>query len=98
VAGERFDVVLCNPPFFRGTPRTPFEAALYSTDLARRFSDALPGHLTEGGIALVVLSTEGDIAGYEAAFRDAGLAYRIAVERDLISERVRLYRLAPLPR
>lgn len=98
VAGERFDVVLCNPPFFRGTPRTPFEAALYSTDFARRFSAALPVHLTEGGFALVVLSTEGDIAGYETAFRDAGLTFQIVAERDLISERVRLYRLAPLPR
>lgn len=93
VAGERFDVVLCNPPFLRGTPRTPFEGALYSTDFARRFSAALPVHLTEGGFALVVLSTEGDIAGYEAAFREAGLTFQIVAERDLISERVCLYRL-----
>jgi methylase of polypeptide subunit release factors len=98
VAGERFDVVLCNPPFYHGEPRTPFEGALYSTDFAGRFSDGLPGHLTESGFALVVLSTDGDIAGFEAAFRDAGLAFRIVAERDLVSEIVRLYRLAPMPR
>ena len=95
VAGERFDAVLCNPPFYRGAPRTPFEVALYSTDFACRFSAALTHHLAAEGFALVVLSSDGDITGFEAAFRDAGLACRIEAERDLISERVRLYRLTP---
>jgi len=95
VAGERFDAVLCNPPFYRGEPRTPIEVALYSTGFARRFSDALPHHLTAGGVALVVLSSDGDIAGFETAFREAGLAFQTVAERDLVSERVRLYRLAP---
>lgn len=94
VAGERFDVVFCNPPFYRGEPRTPFEVALYSTDFARRFADGLTHHLVADGFALVVLSSDGDITGFETAFRDAGLAFRTEAERDLVSERVRLYRLA----
>jgi release factor glutamine methyltransferase len=94
VAGERFDVVLCNPPFYRGEPRTPFEMTLYSTDFARRFAAALTHHLMADGFALVVLSSDGDIAGFEAAFRDAGLAFRTETERDLVSERIRLYRLS----
>jgi release factor glutamine methyltransferase len=94
VAGERFDVVLCNPPFYRGEPRTPFEIALYSTNVAERFSGALSLHLTPLGFALVVLSSDGDLAGFEAAFRDAGLTFRTETERDLVSERVRLYRLS----
>lgn len=95
VAGERFDVVLCNPPFYRGEPRTLLDGALFSTDFAERFSGALSLHLTPQGVALVVLSSDGDIAGFEAAFRDAGLAFQTVAERDLVSERVRLYRLAP---
>jgi release factor glutamine methyltransferase len=95
VAGERFDVVLCNPPFYRGEPRTPLDGALFSTDFAERFSGALSLHLTPQGFALVVLSSDGDIAGFEAAFRDAGLTFQTVAERDLVSERVRLYRLAP---
>jgi len=95
VAGERFDVVLCNPPFYRGEPRTPLEVAFYSTEFARRFSAGLTHHLMADGFALVVLSSDGDIGGFEAAFRDAGLAFRAVAEQDLVSERVRLYRLTP---
>jgi len=94
VAGERFDVVLCNPPFYRGEPRTPLDGALFSTDFAERFSGALSLHLTPQGFGLVVLSSDGDITGFETAFRDAGLAFQTVAERDLVSERVRLYRLA----
>jgi hypothetical protein len=43
----------------------------------------------------VVLSSDGDIAGFEAAFRDGGHTFQTVAERDLVSERVRLYRLAP---
>ena len=93
VAGERFDVVLCNPPFYRGEPRTPLDGALFSTDFAERLSGALSLHLTPQGFALVVLSSDGDIAGFEAAFRDAGLAFQTVAERDLVSEQIRLYRL-----
>ncbi len=94
VSGERFDVVLCNPPFYRGEPRMPLDGALFSTDFAERFSGALSLHLTPQGFALVVLSSDGDIAGFETAFRDAGLTFQTVAERDLVSERVRLYRLA----
>lgn len=94
LAGERFDVVLCNPPFYPGRPQTPLEGAFYSIDFADRFCAALPHHLAADGFALMVLSSAGDEAGFERAFRDAGLAFQTVAEKDLVSERVRLYRLA----
>jgi release factor glutamine methyltransferase len=93
VAEDRFDVVLCNPPYYRGRPGSPLGEAFSSDDFAERFSAGLPDHLETGGSALVVLSTDGDESGFLRAFAAAGLDTEIESERDLISETVRLYRL-----
>ncbi len=60
VAGERFDLVLFNPPFLRGEPRDERDAAWRSSDVAARFAASLNAHLTPGGAALLLLSTFGD--------------------------------------
>lgn len=62
VAGQRFDLILFNPPYYRGTPRDPGDQAWRSPDAFDRFLGELPAHLTPNGRALVVLSTDGDIA------------------------------------
>lgn len=59
VAGERFDLILFNPPFLRGTPLNDRERAWRSNDVAERFAADLHGHLTPSGFALVLLSTFG---------------------------------------
>ncbi|MDI3339978.1 MAG: methyltransferase domain-containing protein [Sphaerobacter sp.] len=102
VAGERFDLVLFNPPFYRGIPRDEFDRAWRSPDVAERFAAELASHLTEGGCALVVLSSDGDAPGFLHAAADAGLAIEVVAERDLINEVLRIYRLtaaviSPLP-
>ncbi len=56
---DAFDLVLFNPPFFRGAPSTPAEAAWRGTDVIERFAAGLPAALAAGGCALVVLSTDG---------------------------------------
>jgi release factor glutamine methyltransferase len=94
VGGERFDVVLCNPPFYLGEPRTLLEGAFYSTDFAARFSGELPSHLAANGFALVVLSSAGDEAGFEQAFLHAGLSSGVVAARKLAIETIRVYRLA----
>ena len=93
VTDERFEAVLCNPPFYRGRATTQLERAFRSPDFAARFANELSAHLTENGCALVVLSSDGDELGFTAAFHDAGLAARAIDERDLISETVRVYRV-----
>ncbi len=60
-----------------------------------RFAAALPRHLTPGGRALVLLSTDGDEAGFLAAFSAAGLVATVHARADLRSEVVTVYRLEP---
>jgi release factor glutamine methyltransferase len=93
VAGERFELVLSNPPFYRGDGDGGIEIALRSPDFAERFAGRLGAHLGAGGRALVVLSTAGDEAGFLAAFRAAGLLVAEVLRRDLVSEVVTVYRL-----
>ena len=58
VAGERFDLVLFNPPFLIGAPKDDRDAAWRSEDTARRFAAGLaePSHSGRHGLgaALVV--------------------------------------------
>lgn len=92
VPGERFDVVLFNPPFFRGEPASDLERALWSNDVMERFAAGLHHHLSPGGYALVVLSSDGDVAGCLRAFEDNGLCGDVLAERDLVSETLLMYR------
>ena len=95
VAGERFDVVLFNPPFYRGAPRDGLDRAWRSDDVVERFAAGLADHLTPRGYALVVLSSNSDLPAFLHAFAGAGLAVETIAERDMVSERLVVYRLRP---
>lgn len=73
VEGERFDLVLFNPPLYHGQPTTFLEAAWRSEDCLVRFAEQIRNHLEPGGRALVVLSTEGDCEGVLWRLRASGL-------------------------
>jgi|SRR6266481_259870 len=62
VMSERFDLVLFNPPFFRGQPKPGdlFDLSWRSTDVFERFAAGLQAVLKPGGRALVLLSTDGN--------------------------------------
>ncbi len=95
VEDERFDVVLFNPPYLPGHPRSEFERALRSTDTIERFAAALGGHLTTDGIALVLLSSIGDEAAHLESFRSHGFSAEPVVHRNLLVERLTVYRMRP---
>lgn len=95
VAGERFDVVLFNPPFYRGAPRDDLDRAWRSDDVVERFAAGLADHLAPGGCALVVLSSNSDLPAFLRAFAGAGLAVETLAERDMVSETLVVYRLRP---
>lgn len=59
VAGERFELVTFNPPYFRGPPRSDLDAAWRGDDVLERFADGLPAVLAPEGRALLVLSSDG---------------------------------------
>ena len=69
---ERFDVVLFNPPFLRGSAQGSFEGAFYAGDVAERFAAGLGEHLNPGGYALLLLSSLGDAPGFLQQLRWKG--------------------------
>ncbi|MBI3969502.1 MAG: methyltransferase [Chloroflexi bacterium] len=97
VAGERFDVVLFNPPYFRGSPRDLLDRAWRSNDAVERFAAGLDAHLTDRGHALVILSSDGDSETFLRVFRECGFDIGAELRRDLINEVVTVYRLSRGP-
>jgi HemK-related putative methylase len=91
VREERFDVILFNPPYYRGQPRDFADRAWRSPDTFDRFLSELPEHLTEQGYALVVLSTDGEITS--ALMAAAQLTTRIIQQHDLIIEILTVYEI-----
>ena len=90
---ERFDVVLFNPPYYRGRPRDQLDQAWRSPDVLDRFACQLPRVLAPSGYALVVLSSDGEQAAFLNAFRANGLGYEIVTRRDLLNETLTVYRV-----
>ncbi len=91
VRAEQFDLVLFNPPYFRGKPRSPLDAAWRSVDVFDRFLRELPAHLTPTGRALVVLSSDGEIA--DALAEAKQLSTRVVRRRDFINEILAIYEI-----
>jgi HemK-related putative methylase len=93
VRGQRFEVVLFNPPYFRGVPRAGFDQAWRATDVVERFAAGLLAHLTPSGRALVILSSDADTTAFLEAFRLNDLVAEVVFRRDLLNEVVTVYRL-----
>jgi len=72
LAGETFDVVLFNPPFFPGPQKDPFTTAWCFGDLPGRFASELGRHLKPGGSAVLLLSTNGACREYSDALQARG--------------------------
>ena len=91
VRGERFDVVLFNPPYYRGEPRDGLDHAWRSPDVIERFSLQLADHLTPSGHALLVLSSDGEQSAFLQALAANGCTYRAISERDFGNEQMTVY-------
>lgn len=92
VPGERFDMVLFNPPFFAGEPRTDLERAWRSVDVPERFAQGLDAALAQRGVALVVVSSHGGEQRTVGALTAAGFAVTPALVADLGDEIVTIVR------
>jgi HemK-related putative methylase len=93
VAAERFDLILFNPPFFRGAPRDDRDRAWRSNDVVERFAADLSSHLEPSGSALVLLSTSGDPRSFLAEFRKHGFGISVLGTRRFINERLAIFKL-----
>ena len=93
VAGERFDLILFNPPFVTAEPRNDRDRAWRSTGVAERFAQGLGRHLKPGGAALLLLSTYGDAAAFLGALLERGHRITRLAERRYVGEHLTLYRV-----
>jgi release factor glutamine methyltransferase len=91
--GCQFDVVVFNPPFFRGSPRGSLDHAWRSTDTVERFAAGLRDHLAPNGCALVILSTDGEAPAFLESFQANGFAIEVVARQDVINEVLTIYRL-----
>lgn len=92
--GQQYDVILFNPPYFRGQPTSPLDQAFHAATVAARFAAGLPVHLTPRGWALVLLSSIGDEEGFKLAFAANGLTVTVAAQQRFVSEIITLYRVS----
>jgi len=94
VAGERFDVVLFNPPYYRGLPRDNFDFAWRSPDVIERFAADLGAHLSPGGHALLVLSSDGEHETFLRALDSGGYRRTTVAHRDFLNEQMWVFQVA----
>jgi release factor glutamine methyltransferase len=95
VIGQRFDVVLFNPPFLAGEPRDEADRAWRCIDVPERFAQGLVGHLKPGGFALLLLSTYGDCGRYIEQLRMQGLTLTTVAQRRYVNEVLTLVKACP---
>jgi HemK-related putative methylase len=95
VAGNKFDIVLFNPPFFRGRPKNLFDMAWRATDVLERFAAGLRDMLTPAGRALILLSSDGDAQGMLSALRRERMEIAVAARRNFGSEVMTIYEARP---
>jgi len=91
---RRFEVIIFNPPFFRGVPRDRLDQAWRSTDVIERFAAGLQAHLSPAGFALVIYSSSADEAALRRAFGANDLQYSVFAQRDMLNEVLTIYRVA----
>lgn len=83
--GERFDLIVSNPPWEDGRIDTPGDHAFYDPGFALMDSilDGLPSHLRPGGRCLLAYGHVPAVRRLIDGARDRGYAYEILDERDL---------------
>ena len=91
VAGQRFDLVTFNPPFYRGIPFDRLDQAWRAPDVIERFAGGLSQALRPGGQARIVLSTDGEWRAMLDALESAGLVARPAAGKDFGNEVLTVY-------
>ena len=84
-----FDLVVCNPPYFRGTPRDYAQAAYMAgenLEWFERFTRAASPVLAANGRVLMVLSDAADIHAIGHSLTNLGWIYQVVARRDILIE------------
>lgn len=90
---QRFDLILFNPPFYRGQAQNALDHAWRGETVFERFAHHLPQLLTPTGQVWLVLSSDGDGAILLNLLREQGLTIEIAYQKDYLNEIITLYKI-----
>ncbi len=93
IPNQCYDLILFNPPFYKGQPKTEYDHAWRSETVIEEFACELSSHFTKDGFALVILSTDGDTDLFLTAFKDNHLNVEIIAKRDVINEVLTIYKV-----
>lgn len=96
VRDELFDLILFNPPFYRGRPRDHLDQAWHGEDVFERFVSCLENHLALQGQALIVLSTDGEGRSLLAGLETNGFAAEPIAGRDFGNEVITVYQVGKI--
>ena len=88
---EKFDVVVFNPPYLTGTPKTAFERAIWGEKVIESFALKLQDYLQPEGKALLVLSNLANIVNIFSYFKENGFELATISERRFINETLTLH-------
>jgi release factor glutamine methyltransferase len=98
VTGERFDLIICNPPYFRGEPRNSAELAYMAGDDLQwisRFARSAREHITEGGSVACIFGDAADISGLVTLFEVEGWGGSLVARREMLVEELQIWQFRP---
>lgn len=91
VFGQKFDLILFNPPFYRGNPADDRDHAWRSQDIFERFVSQLNSYLSPNGRCLLILSSDGDGDQLLTLLRQTGHAVELVARKNLVNEFLSAY-------
>jgi release factor glutamine methyltransferase len=95
VAGQRFDAILCNPPYLRGLRHSPVEIAYFAgenLELISRLATEAPGYLQAGGAMYCVFGDAGDVRLLVELVEREGWSAECVARREIPSEGLSIWR------
>jgi release factor glutamine methyltransferase len=95
VAGQRFDAILCNPPYLKGVRRTAVEMAYFAgenLEWISRLATEGPGYLQPGGAMYCVFGDAGDVRSLVERFEREGWSADCVARRHIPSEELSIWR------
>lgn len=98
VQDDRFDLVICNPPYFRGEPDSVAERAFLggrNLEWFTSFGRDLHAHLNPGGRALIVLGDAAEIDTILRMLHECGWRIEQVARRDILVEIIYIFKLTP---
>ena len=96
--GDTFDLVLFNPPYYRGQPRDNLDFAWRGQDVFERFAVGLPRVLTPQGRAVVIFSSDGEWDQARAALETQDFQIQPLEQIHYVNEVITAYQVEPCSR